>query len=304
MALSFRLGRIPVRISPSFFVMAVILRGLTEPDLQVIIAWVVIVLASVLLHELGHATMGLAFGLEPAIVLHGMGGTTSWPGAAKLTTARRVAVSLAGPGAGFAAGGLVVIAHLVLGPHFFPPTRLGETIYHDLLWVNVGWGVLNLLPMLPLDGGNVMAQLLNATTGGRGERPARLVSIGLAALAAAWALRQQSWWSALLAVSFLSTNWRGLKDAAARERDAPMRAALDQAYEALDAKDGARVLELARPVALGARTAAIRAEGLQLMAFGFLLEGRVADADAAVAALPPGYAPHPSLLKLRADAGR
>ena len=31
---------------------------------------------------------------------------------------------------------------------------------------------------------------------------------------------------------------------------------------------------------------------------------RMADADAAIAALPPGYAPHPSLLKLKADAGR
>jgi hypothetical protein len=43
----------------------------------------------------------------------------------------------------------------------------------------------------------------------------------------------------------------------------------------------------------------VRAEALQLVAFGFLLDGRVADADAAIAALPPGYSPHPQLLELR-----
>jgi hypothetical protein len=61
-------------------------------------------------------------------------------------------------------------------------------------------------------------------------------------------------------------------------------------------------LALARPVALGSRTAPVRAEALQLLAFGFLLDGRIADADAAIAALPKGYSPHPSLLELRATA--
>jgi hypothetical protein len=156
--------------------------------------------------------------------------------------------------------------------------------------------------MLPLDGGNVMVQLLNALTHGKGERPARILSIVVAVLALPAAALFQSWWSGLLAVSFALTNWRGLKDLSAREHDAPMQETLKQAYTALEARDGARVLELARPVALGSRTAPVRAEALQLLAFGFLLDGRVADADAAIAALPRGYSPHPSLLELRASA--
>jgi hypothetical protein len=74
---------------------------------------------------------------------------------------------------------------------------------------------------------------------------------------------------------------------------------LEQAYAALNAKDASRVLALARPIALSSRTAPVRAEALQLVAFGFLLEGRVADADAAIAALPQGFKPHPSLLEMR-----
>jgi hypothetical protein len=247
--------------------------------------------------------MGLAFGLEPRIDLHGMGGTTSWATPRELGASRRIAISLAGPGAGFALGAVVCWG---LGPDPFLAIPLGDYVYGDLLRVNFGWGILNLLPMLPLDGGNVTVQALNALTGGKGERPARIISIVIAGLAVPLAALYLSGlgalWSGLLAFSFALSNWRGLGDLAAREHDAPMHASLKEAYTALEAKDGARVLELARPVALGSRTAPVRAEALQLLAFGFLLDGRLADADAAIAALPKGYSPHPSLVELRASA--
>jgi Zn-dependent protease len=296
-SLSFRLGKIPVRIAPAFFFMAVLL-GAFGADLRVLVAWVAIVFVSVLIHELGHAAMGMVFGLEPRIELHGMGGTTSWAVPRDLSAAKRIAISLAGPGAGFAVAGLVRFG---IGRAAFPASPFGGLVYGDLLDVNFNWGVLNLLPMLPLDGGNVMAQALNALTGGRGERGARIVSVVVAALAIVAALLFGYWWGALLGFSFVASNWRGLKDLSAREHDAPLQAALKLAHDALEAKDGARVLELARPVALGSRSAPVRAEALHLLAFGFLLESRVADADAAIAALPKGYSPHPSLLELRAS---
>jgi Zn-dependent protease len=300
-ALSFRLGKIPVRIAPSFLVMAVVfgagaLAG-PKPHPEILLAWVAIVFVSVLLHELGHATVGLTFGLEPRIDLHGMGGTTSWSGGKPLSRARRILISLAGPGAGFVLAGIVYFTL----PGVFPPTPVGEFTYDTLLKVNFGWGIANLVPMLPLDGGNVMTQLLDGLTDGRGERPARIVSIVVAALAApaAFFLWDGNWWAALLAASFIGANVQGLRDLAAREHDAPKRVALQQAYDALRARDGARVVALARPVALSARTAPMRAEALQLLAWGFLLEGRVPDADAAVAALPQGFTVDPALVELR-----
>lgn len=304
MTLRFHIGAIPVRILPSFFLMTVLINmGLLERAPQKLLVWTLVVLVSVILHELGHAVTCLAFGIQPSIDLHGMGGTTSWSTRRDLSTGQRIAISLAGPGAGFLAGAAIAVVAHAMGPAAFPPGGMGEFAYESLLYVNFAWGALNLLPMLPLDGGSAMTHLLNAWTKGHGERPALIVSIGVAAVAAVLSFRFLSFWPALLAVSFMASNWRGLRILSDKEHDAPMRAALERAYSALDAKDAARVLSLARPIASGSRTEPVRAEALQLMAFGFLLEGRTAEADAAIASLPKGFAPHPSLLKLRSDAG-
>lgn len=301
MSLSFRLGKIPVRVAPSFLLMTVLLGGIGR-DLSMLVAWVLIVFVSVMLHELGHATMGMAFGLEPRIDLHGMGGTTAWSAerAQKLSAFKRVAISLAGPLAGFAVGAVVLAARLAGA---IPDTEIAQEVYRTALFVNVGWGIFNLMPMLPLDGGSVMRHTLNGLTGGRGDRASFTISVVVAMAVVALSLFASAWWIALLGASFVASNGQALRATSAQDHDAPMREALEQAYAALEAKDGARVLVLAKPVALRARTTPVRAEALQLVAFGFLLEGRVADADAAIAAMPQGFAPHPSLVEMRAGWG-
>lgn len=301
MNLSFRLGKIPVQIQPSFFLMAAFFALSGDRTLAAGVAWVVIVFVSILFHELGHATMGLAFGLQPRIDLHAMGGTTSWSAARPMSIPRRIAISLAGPGAGFLLFGVA----LVLGDRTFGASPMGVLVYEDIKFVNLWWGLANLTPMLPLDGGNVMHQLLNAVTNGRGERPARIVSIVFAALLIPGGFfLLGNWWISVLAATFIASNVTGLRALTEREHDDPLRPGLEQAYAALEAKDAARVLAAARPVALNAKTSQVKAEALQLLAFGFLLEGRVPDADAAIAALPRGFAPHASLLEMRARVAR
>jgi stage IV sporulation protein FB len=228
MSLTFRIGKIPVEISPSFFVVAALLGYSPYEDLVKLGLWVLIVLGSVTVHELGHALAGRMFGLEPRIALHGAGGTTSWATQRELSTSRRVAISLAGPCAGFVVGFVVwsvsATAHRVTSGL---PTGLFAFVLRQVLYVNLWWGILNLLPMLPLDGGNVMARLLDAATGGRGHRPALVVSIVLAAAIALAAglsvllLGASSWlWPTLLALSFLASNWQELKRFNALQRGA------------------------------------------------------------------------------------
>ncbi len=208
MKLVLRLGKIPVEIHPSFFFLALLL-GASGGGLAMLLSWCAVVFVSVLLHELGHASVGMAFGLAPRIDLHAMGGTTSWTAGAALATWQRVAISLAGPLAGLIVGGAT---YALARAGALPPGDLVGTVVGQILWVNVGWGVLNLLPMLPLDGGNVMLHTLHALLNGRGERPARVVSIVVAGLAAiASMIVLQNWWAAVLSLTFAGANVQALK---------------------------------------------------------------------------------------------
>ncbi len=213
MVLSFRLGSIPVRVQPWFFVLVVILGSPGDiagrDRLVQLLAWVAIVFGSVMAHELGHAMMGRAFGLAPSIELHGMGGTTSWSAARRpLSRLQRIAISLAGPFAGFLVGGLVLVA---VRAGVVPPGEGWDRAVQRLLFVNLGWGVFNLLPVLPLDGGNVSLEVWNGLTKGQGERPARIVSIVVMALVAVLAYGSLGWWGALLALSFIGLNVQALQ---------------------------------------------------------------------------------------------
>src|SRR5919199_1626135 len=73
---SFRVAGIPVRIDLTFLMMAFLL-GWGARTGGLLLAWMVIVTASVLLHELGHAFAFRRFGQEPQILLQGLGGLTS-----------------------------------------------------------------------------------------------------------------------------------------------------------------------------------------------------------------------------------
>ena len=171
----------------------------------------------VLLHELGHALVGRSFGLVPEIDLKGFGGLTSWSaGSARaLGPAKRIAISLAGPFTGIVIG---------VGARAFIRARAGvppfgffdhPTPWTPLTWaiffVNAGWGILNLLPILPLDGGNVLFQSLNWLTKGHGEKPARIISSVVAAGAGLYALLLGQIFGAVFAGLFAVQNLMALR---------------------------------------------------------------------------------------------
>jgi Zn-dependent protease len=190
--ITFRLGAIPIRVQPWFFVTALLIGPRELPG---IVLWLPVVFTGVLIHELGHAIAVRRRGLAPAIELHGFGGETSWLHPSVLTPAQRALVSAAGPAVGITVGAAALAAAKLL--------PFGEPLIAELLryviWVNLGWGVLNLLPVLPLDGGMIVGSLAESVWGARGVYTVRVLSIvvciGLCAVAAA-----AGWlWSAFLA---------------------------------------------------------------------------------------------------------
>jgi len=181
----FHVVGIPVRIEPLFWIGSVLLAyGLG--DARLIVMWVAVVLVSVLVHELGHAIALKAFGQSSAIVLHGFGGLTF--SQRRLDRARSIVVTLAGP---FAALALLGIPALLLresdwGAELAIDYVLDGQVFglwpvlYFAAYVNIWWSIANLLPIRPLDGGNVLTELV-------GLQRARLVSVVVGAAAAIWA---------------------------------------------------------------------------------------------------------------------
>ena len=186
LTLHFRLNRIPVSVEPWFWLTTVLLAGgIQGPFLAV---WVIVVFVSVLAHEMGHALASRRYGSNPRIRLYALGGLASRD--RPLSRWRSVAVSLAGPGAGFLLGGIIGAVHRAL-----PPLTPGlEFLLSALEQANLGWGLVNLAPVLPLDGGHVMEQVLRI----RDTPKALKISAGVGFTLAILALVQGSFSLAIL----------------------------------------------------------------------------------------------------------
>ncbi len=181
--LRFGLFGIGITIEPFFWLSALLLNASAFDSgpgwISDMAAWVLVVLVSVLWHELGHAFAFQWFGYRPSIVLQGFGGFATAPGAANLPRWKDVIISLAGPMFGL---GLFLVPYLLLTLGVIPPmNELAEgwrLILKYLLWANLVWSLLNLVPIYPLDGGRILLALF----GPHRLRAALMTTIGVGVL--------------------------------------------------------------------------------------------------------------------------
>lgn len=181
--LRFQLMGIPVRVHPLFWLVALLL-GWDVTDLQAMALWVGAVFVSILVHEMGHAFCARAFGSIPHIVLYSFGGLAIYQESWRTSTWQRIAVAFCGPLAGFLLAGFVFALATSLGG---PRTDLQETLYGYFLFINIGWGLVNLLPVWPLDGGQIAYYFLDRLSPAQGAQIARGLSVLAAALVAVYA---------------------------------------------------------------------------------------------------------------------
>ena len=197
--MSFRLFGVPITIRWYFWLGAALL-GLAGPFASIYLPiWIVVVLVSVIVHELGHAFAAMRHGLSPTITLHAMGGVTVYP-PFRGTRLDRAIISLAGPVAGLLLGGVVWLVS-----EFALPERLPIALslfVGSLLYVNLIWSVVNLAPVIPFDGGHIMEEIL----GPRRARAAVTVSLVAAVLLATYfALTHQPWGTVLFAMAAIQS---------------------------------------------------------------------------------------------------
>ena len=271
---------IPVKVDPSFFIMSLILGFGGGSSLALGLVWVGVVFVSVLFHELGHAFVAKAFGFAPSIRLYAMGGLTSWSSIKEVSPARSILISLAGPGAGFLVG-LAVLAIRLLAGVESPATQdspLEEHAFRYLLFVNFAWGFLNLIPMLPLDGGNVSLSLEEWITGRKEGIVSRIISFVLALSVAIWAFTAGQIWILFLGGLFSYDNGRVLYKVFQNRRDRRLRPYLDNAWNAIRNKQGAKAIEHARQVIDLGNSAETEMEASQILIHGYLQERRFDEA--------------------------
>lgn len=175
-----------------FFIFALILVSLAmgyfpraHPDLATASYWIagavtsLLFFASILVHELSHALMARASGIDvPAITLFLFGGVSQMADEPS-SPSDEVRIAAVGPLASFALAALFWGLHGVIASSASPLVA-GVTLY--LAWINAALGIFNLLPGLPLDGGRILRAIAWWRTGSlrRGTRVAASAGKGIA----------------------------------------------------------------------------------------------------------------------------
>jgi len=171
---------IPVRVHP-FFWLAAALMGLYALELGAVyfVIWVLCFFVSLLIHELGHVLAGRYFGAHGQVLLYGFGGLAI--GSTNLSKRwQRIIVYSAGPLAEIGLFGLAWLGIKSLDPGE-DSHLLGWTLW-VLFFINLFWGGLNLLPVWPLDGGQISREVCIALNSRRGSRISLIISIATAGL--------------------------------------------------------------------------------------------------------------------------
>lgn len=155
----FSLFGIPVHIQPWFWIsLAIIGGGAYANSKEALLRLALFMLAgliSILVHELGHALTGRAFGARSEITLQAFGGMATFAGA-RFTRPQHFLVTAAGPGVQILLG----LAVFLLIPDVMMLSSPAGYFWKILTWISLAWAIINLLPVLPLDGGQMVNALL------------------------------------------------------------------------------------------------------------------------------------------------
>jgi stage IV sporulation protein FB len=192
--LRFRLLGTTIRVSPWFWLFGAIFgyfymlyrEQATGEDLgwKFVALWIGWLFVSTLVHDLGHIVTARMAGRRGQI---DFGGQPSWDTPAERRW-QRIAIAAAGPGAGLLFYGLV----LLIRSNDLPFFKLGFLKPHAvmiaeclemLVFLNLFWNLLNLVPIWPLDGGEIALEVFSGISPANGYR----VALGLSALLAAGA---------------------------------------------------------------------------------------------------------------------
>ncbi|MFA5623736.1 MAG: M50 family metallopeptidase [Bradymonadales bacterium] len=148
---------IPVGVNPMYLLLMLFL-GYSTGSWTNGLIFALCATVALLFHEFGHALFAKRYGLEPKVLLHGFGGLTlhEFP----KSNGQDFRITLAGPLTSLLLGavflGITMGINLGLSPEWLEQRQNLLHLLNYSLWVNFGWGIFNLIPILPMDGGKLL----------------------------------------------------------------------------------------------------------------------------------------------------
>jgi len=223
---------IPLFLDPLWFLILALATfnfGLAYQQWGTTLAWsagavmALLLFGSVLLHELGHSLVARSQGIKVnSITLFFFGGIAAIEEESK-TPGQALQVAIAGPAVSITLFVLLTFVAYIL------PSSPASIVLADLAKINLVLALFNLIPGLPLDGGQVLKAAVWKATGNRFQAvrwAARCGQIlGWLAIAAGFAV---DWFTGQLVSGLwiVLLGWFGIRNASSYERVATMQEAL------------------------------------------------------------------------------
>lgn len=217
--LNFSLLGVPVRVHPGFWLFSALFGwSFMQWGFEYLLIWIGCAFVSVLIHELGHVWAGQLFGSPGHIILYGMGGLAVGSSDVRGRW-RRVIVYAAGPVAEFLYLAIILVVLAARDPSRFEviveytkalfdlpfdwavanlffrngdrPDLLNAALL-ALVFMNLFWAAVNLVPVWPLDGGRISREFFAWLVPGGGLRYSLGLSFLLGAVLAVHAVMAEN----------------------------------------------------------------------------------------------------------------
>jgi stage IV sporulation protein FB len=227
--LHFRLLGVRVRVAPWFWLVALLLgwdltRVGNDPAMLLSL-WIGTVFLSILIHELGHALAMRFYGIDSYIVLYQFGGLAI-PDSYSSRVSRggrrmrqdsvsQIVISAAGPAAQLGLALMIVLALKLFGFRMTWPMPMIESVIslrdgrpiesrpleltlYFLMLTSVYWALLNLLPVYPLDGGQIARNVFSLFNPVAGIQYSLILSVITGVALALYGFSQQQLFLAIM----------------------------------------------------------------------------------------------------------